>query len=378
MQARRPDGRLSLRNFGLLGAALSLLGGRSLAQAESKSEPPAVDAKAETHAESEPEKESPWLLIPTVSVNPKLGGSFGALGAFLHYFDEKSRPSMFGLGGQYTTTQSAIVSAFGRASWNEDTQRAILVMAAGNIKNNYDDYLGTGVPLKTNDQLRAFVGRYLHRVYDDWFLGVQGTYTNYQLLGETAFDDQALDLLGLKGFTSGGIGLSVYHDSRDNENSPQKGFLVNVNNIAYRDWIAGDNNFDVYRADFRDFFPHGDGNVLAVRQFNQLTSDAPASAFAPVQLRGYKVGQYLAEYMSSLEVEERYRWHPRLTSTVFVGTAFLYGNTPSGSDGVNVFPAAGAGVQYVLKPKEGIVINLEAAFGKDYNYGIYLKLGYGF
>jgi hypothetical protein len=376
MQTPRSAGSLNLRNFGFLGAALCLLGGRVLAQEKPPDEFRAVDEGAEK--EKEEEKESPWLLVPTIAVNPKLGGSFGLMAAYLNYFDEKSRPSMFGVAGQYTTTDSAIASLFARASWDEDKQRAIAVLVAGNIKNNYDDYLGTGVPLKTNDQLRAFVGRYLHRVYDDWFLGVQGAYTNYQLLGESAFDDQVLDLLGLKGFTSGGLGLSAYHDSRDNENSPQQGFLLNLNNIAYRDWIAGSNNFDVYRADFRDFFPHGEGNVLAVRQFNQLTSNAPPAAYAPVQLRGYKVGQYLGEFMFSLEVEERYRWGLRWTSTLFVGAAVLSGAGSSSSNYDNFFPAAGAGVQYVLKPKEGIVINLEAAAGKNDNYGVYVKLGYGF
>jgi hypothetical protein len=376
MQSPRSAGSSALRNFGFLGAALCLLAGRVPAQEKPPGEPAAVDEKIEK--EKEQDKESPWLLVPTFSLNPKLGGSFGVMAAYLHYFDEKSRPSMFGLGGQYTTTDSAIASLFARASWEEDKQRVIGVLVAGNIKNNYDDYLGTGVPLMTNDQLRAFVGRYLHRVYDDWFLGVQGAYTNYQLLGESAFDDQVLDVLGLKGFTSGGLGLSAYHDSRDNENSPQKGFLLNLNNIAYRDWIAGSNNFDVYRVDFRDFFPHGEGNVLAVRQFNQLTSNAPAAAYAPVQLRGYKVGQYLGEFMSSLEVEERYRWGQRWTSTLFAGAAVLYGAGSSSSNYDNLYPAAGAGVQYVLKPKEGIVINLEAAAGKNDNYGVYIKLGYGF
>lgn len=345
--------------------------GRVLAQ-EPRPEPPQGVNEAET------EEESPWLLAPTFSLNPKLGASFGALGAYLHYFDEKSRPSMFGVGGQYTTTESAIASLFSKASWNEDNQRVIALLAAGSIKNDYDDYLGTGEPLKTNDELRALVGRYLHRVYGDLFLGVQGTYTNYQLLGESAFDDQVLDVLGLQGFKSAGIGLSAYFDSRDDENSPQRGLMMNLNNIAYRDWLAGSSDFDVYRADFRAFFSHGDGHVLAVRQFNQLTVDAPPSAFAPVQLRGYKMGQYLGEYMSSIEAEERFRWSERWTSTLFVGVAVLYGDTPTGAGSEDLFPNVGAGVQCLLKKKEGIVINLEAAAGENDNYGVYIKLGYGF
>lgn len=348
-----------------------LLGGNGVAQTEPAGEPPRGEPKGGEEAES------PWLVAPTFSLNPKLGGSLGVIGAYLHYFDEQSRPSMFGLGGQYTTTESAIASVFSRASWDRDHQRVIALLAGGNIRNDYDDYLGTGVPLKTRDELRALVGRYLYRVTGDWFAGVQGTYTNYQLLGESAFDDQVLDVLGLKGFKSGGAGLSIYHDSRDNENSPHGGVLMNLNNIAYRDWIAGSNNFDVYRLDTRVFLPHGDGNVFAIRQFNQITSDAPSGAFAPVQLRGYKLGEYLGEYMSSIEVEERLQLGERWTSTFFAGVAVLYGDSLAGSDSGDLFPNVGAGLQYVMKKKEGIVVNLEGAFGEQGNYGVYIKLGYG-
>src|SRR5262245_5097424 len=38
---------------------------------------------------------SPWLLAPLVSSSPKLGTSFGALGAYLKVFDPASRVSLF-------------------------------------------------------------------------------------------------------------------------------------------------------------------------------------------------------------------------------------------------------------------------------------------
>ena len=61
----------------------------------------------------------------------------------------------------------------------------------------------------------------------------------------------------------------------------------------------------MYRLEFKGYWEHGHGNVLAVRQNNQWTADAPPSAYAPITLRGYKFGQYLGKYMSSIEVEER-------------------------------------------------------------------------
>jgi hypothetical protein len=48
-----------------------------------------------------------------------------------------------------------------------------------------------------------------------------------------------LQTLGLTGFRSGGIGLAVLHDTRDIEFSPTRGWYMNLNNVAYRDWIAG-------------------------------------------------------------------------------------------------------------------------------------------
>ena len=98
----------------------------------------------------------------------------------------------------------------------------------------------------------------------------------------------------------------------------------------------------------------------------------------PVLLRGYKMGQYLGKYMSSIEVEERLHVAQRWTATAFAGVACLYGSGEKCDDEANLYPAVGVGVQYILKPKEGIVVNLEYAQGKAGNYAVLLKLGYGF
>jgi hypothetical protein len=285
---------------------------------------------------------------------------------------------MFGVNGQYTSTDSAIVAIVGKASWSEDHHRLLVVFPTGLIKNDYNDFLGTGKPLKSEDNLQALVARYQYRVYGNWFAGLQGILTNYQIIGQNALDEEMLQTLGLTGFRSGGIGLTVLHDSRDIEFSPTRGWYLNLNNVAYREWIAGDNNFDVYRLDMKTYFEHWGRQVLAVRQSNQWTVDAPPSAFAPVVLRGYKMGQYLGKNMSALEAEERLRFSKSWGATIFTGIACLYGEGKSCSDTENLYPMLGAGIQYIVKQKEGIVASLEYAQGKWDNYGIYLKMGYGF
>jgi len=187
-----------------------------------------------------------------------------------------------------------------------------------------------------------------------------------------------LDMLGAVPYKSGGLGLVAQYDSRDNENSPSRGWLFTLNNMAYREALGGEEDFDVVRADIRYFMPHGKGHVLAVRQLNHFTYDAPTQVNAPIQLRSYKIGQYNGEYMSQIEVEERFRLAEKITATVFLGLGCTYGGSRSCSDSDNLYPAGGFGVQYILKPKEGIVLNMEYAQGKDENYGFYLKMGYAF
>jgi len=356
----------------LLAALVELAPAAALAQAGRAD---VAEGRAEARSE---EKGSPWLALPTFSVNPKLGTSLGALVGYMHTFDEKSRPSMFGVGAQYTSTDSAIATAFAKASCDEDRQRVVAMLAGGRVTNDYDDYLGTGKPLKSSGEMTALVARYLHRVWGNWFAGVQGIYTNYYVVGDTALDQTVLDVLGLKGFNSGGIGVAAYYDSRDDERMPTRGWLINANNTAFRDWIAGADNFDAYRLDMRGFLTQGNRHVFAVRQYNQWTVDAPPAAFASIHLRGYKQGQYLGKNMSSLEAEERLRLAEKWSATAYVGVACLYGDGKTCADSENTFPAGGLGVQYILKPKEGIVANLEYAAGKAGNYGVYLKLGYGY
>ncbi|WP_130430176.1 hypothetical protein [Rivibacter subsaxonicus] len=320
---------------------------------------------------------SPWLLLPTFSNNPKLGTSVGALAGYLQKFDPQSQVSIFGVNAQYTSTNSATASLFARTSFAADHHRVSILALGGKIKNDYDDFLGTGAPLKSEDHIRALVARYLYRVKDDWFVGAQALSTNYQIVGQSALDDERLSLLGLTGFKAAGLGVVFLHDSRDLQDAPTQGWLLNLNSIAYRPSAEDSGDFDVYRLDYRHFLGHGEGHVLAVRQSNQWTQDAPPGAYAPVLLRGYTAGEYLGKSMSSIEVEERHRLAERWTATAFAGVACLYGANRGGCSGSdNLFPSLGAGVQYILKPAQGIVANLEFAAGKDGNRALLFKMGY--
>jgi hypothetical protein len=322
------------------------------------------------------DRSSPWLLAPVVSSNPKLGTAFGGLGAYLHSFDPDSQVSLFGITYQYTSTHSTTAGAFARTSFGADHHRIVGIAAFGYVKNDYDDYLGTGQPLKTNDDLKAVAARYLYRVKGDWFIGAQGSAANYQVLGESAQDDLVLESLGIRGFESAALGAVGMYDSRDNPDMPTGGWYLNVNNLAYREALGGAATFDAYRIDVRAFWPQGRGHVLAFREYNWLTHDAPAAAQAAVMLRGYKIGEYLAPYMSSFEAEERVSFNSRWGATLFGGLAGLYGQSHESTER-DFYPTWGGGIHFVVKPADRMLINLEYAGGIEDNRGVYLKFGYG-
>jgi len=76
---------------------------------------PLSSFSAETLPAEETETDkSPWLFTPLVSSAPKFGTSIGAMGAYLHAFDEESPTSTFGLMAQYSNSESLMGAAFGR------------------------------------------------------------------------------------------------------------------------------------------------------------------------------------------------------------------------------------------------------------------------
>ena len=332
---------------------------------------PPPDASAQPPAAKE--APSPWLLVPVFSSSPKLGTALGGLGAFMHVFDPESRVSLFGLSYQYTSTHSQIASAFARTSFGADHHRIVVIAVLGQIKNDYEDYLGTGQPLKTDDDLKALATRYLFRATGDWFVGAQGSAANYQVLGATAEDNLVLETLGVRGFESAAVGAVLMHDSRDNEDMPTTGWFLNVNNLAYREALGGAESFDAYRVDLRTFWKHGGGHVLAVRQYNWLTSDAP------LPRRGRSSFAVTSKVSTSRRTCPRSKSKNACRSTLdgaprcLAARQQLYGEAPVPLDR-SIYPTIGAGVHFVIKPVQRMIVNLEYAQGIGDNRGVYRSL----
>lgn len=331
---------------------------------------PPVDPSPETA------KTSKWFGTPLVSSDPKVSTSAGAMVGYMHAFDDVSPPSIFGVAGTYSTTDSWVAGIFAKTHFGEDRHRLTAGAFTGLIRNDYNDFQGTGLPLQTTDDLTVYALRYVARFHGHWYAGPQLISANYLISGGDALSGEIIETIGLTGFDSNGLGLLVQYDSRDNQYSPSAGQAFEAQNIAYREALGGDVSFDAYNADYQYYHSHGKGHVLALHARGRWTHDAPPGGYSSVELRGYTRGQYLAPYMTLAEVEERFSLTKKWGLSAFAGLAVLYGED-RGSTEDQLFPAGGGGVRYRLND-EGLMVRTELAVGKDDNWGFYLQFGQPF
>ena len=341
---------------------------------EQSADSPQTTAEAPENAG---ERESPWLISPTVSADPKLGTTLGAVVGYIKALDPESTPSLVTSFVTYSDTDSYVGGLFGDIYYDGDKHRVKAGYINGKIRNEYDDFLGTGRRFETEDNISSFFFRYLQRLSGDWYLGGQVIVSDY-VIGADGIFDSILEQVGLTGFNSNGIGLVGEFDSRDEPRDPHAGNHFVVNNVAYIESLGGEESFDAYQANYSNYWGFGDGHVLATNVRGRWTHDAPLGGYSSLNMRGYTRGNYLAEHYSHVNLDARFHVYERWGASLFGGVGCLYEKVSSCNDGESLYPMLGAGIIFDLKPDAGIVLRLEYAKGESDNEAYYLSLGHPF
>ncbi len=328
-------------------------------------------------SEEQQQAESPWILVPTFSSDPKLGTSLGGLAGYLFKIDETSEQSIVATSISYSDNDSYIGGLFGQLFFDRNNQKLTLGIGSGKIRNNYDDFLGSGISAQTTDQFQGEFLRYTYQIVDSWYLGGQFISSNYTI-GASNILENDFDQIGIIGFDSNGVGLVVEYDTRDNSRNATTGSQFEFHNIGYRESLGGEESFDAYHLKYSDYTSHSDGNVFAWQAKGRWTNEAPIAGYSSIELRGYVRGNYLAPNYTHIDFEERIKLEGRWGLTVFAGVACLYDDTSDCGDSENLYPSFGAGVTYTLKKEAGIVIRAEVAKGESDEYVGYLKIGNSF
>ena len=134
--------------------------GTRSADAQEMEDDAAEAENAQAVNSDQPQRDSPWLLTPTFSVDPKLGRNVGGIAAYLHRFDDASPVSLSGATLSYSNTDSLVSAMFTDLYWGADHHRLTAGVAYGDINNEYDDFLGSGKTVETTDDLKTLFMRY--------------------------------------------------------------------------------------------------------------------------------------------------------------------------------------------------------------------------
>lgn len=285
---------------------------------------------------------------------------------------------MFGLMGTYSDTDSFFYGAFARSYFDNDRQRIVTAIASGRVNNDYEDFLGSGLAVSTTDNVDLGLFRYYKLYKNNWYLGFQLVALNYTINANDAQSEEIINRVGLTSQRSRALGLLANYDTRDNQNSSSSGISFEFDNFAHRKSFGGNESYDVYTLNYAVFISHGKGHVAALHAKGRWTDDAPTGGYSSVELRGYTKGEYLAPHMSLIEIDERIKIKQRWGLTLSAGVAWLYGGKEERIEDNDLFPSAGVGATFTLKPKEKMVIRAEYSVGKSDNSAFYLSLGQPF
>ena len=231
-----------------------------------------------------------------------------------------SSPIMFGVTSRGGMFFSTIVSTY----WLQDKLRIY-----GDIwfKDRPDHYWGAGYDngfsKPKSDSTTAYNRtwwwvnpRFLWQVKTNYFLGlnVDYNYTNASNPSEGVSQDPDYIKYGSINLNSG-LGLILRYDSRDVPVNAWEGTYFDLRSTFYSKVFGGDNNYQVYQLDFRQYFQISrPGRTVALQFKSRIgVGNMPYSELSllgsPFDLRGYNWGRYRDKSMIILLGEYRHMFN---------------------------------------------------------------------
>jgi hypothetical protein len=165
----------------------------------------------------------------------------------------------------------------------------------------------------------------------------------------------------------GAINIPLQWDSRDHEQFPTSGWLVNGRVMLYREALGGDIDAETATLNVNHYRKAGERDVIAFRAYARTTSgNAPfflLSTFGgSTDLRGYPAGRYRDRLMYALQAEYRKPLNDRWIVTGFAGFGEVAEEVSE--FGEHFLPAAGLGARFVLSQKHRVSLSADIAYGK--------------
>ncbi|MEN8193285.1 MAG: BamA/TamA family outer membrane protein [Bacteroidota bacterium] len=346
-------------------------------------------------------KEKNFQISPIAApgYTPELGFLL-AVGGLMSFSTDISNPELlrtsFPFTIAYTTTKAIVANGILTSYWLDDKLR---INGDFWYKDMPDHYWGVGYDkiesTPKSDSTTAyhrkwwwFNPRFLYQFMDSYFIGlnVDYTYTKGSEASVGVANDPVYQKFNDKPFSSG-LGLIIRHDSRDIPVDARRGVYVDLRATFYSESFGGDNNYNIYLLDYRQFQTInrpgqtigwqvkariGDGEV-PYGEMSQLGT--------PFDLRGYTWGRLRDKNMLFTIVEYRHTFLKgdgslsKHGAVVWVGSGTIFENRLLEENNLTWVPNFGVGYRFELQPR----MNLRLDFGIGKNTsGIYFNFNQAF
>ncbi len=321
------------------------------------------------------------VIAPVPGRSPQVGWSLALGGGyFLESKDEDSdvAPSVLGGFAWYAENGSYAYGLGGNLHLLDDDLR--VKFGAGYMDVRYrfygigDDANRRGLSLDILQEAPMYFGSASYRVWKKLYIGLGYVAGNVETRPRIVRDENFFDPV-LK-LDIGAITIPITVDTRDHEQFPRRGWLMEGRTMLYRKDVGSDFDAETYKFSLNRYIPMRENDVLAFRGYFRTTGgNAPffiLSTFGgSSDLRGYPSGRYRDKAMYALQGE--YRWALN-DSWIFTGFAGFGEVAPDfGSFDGDYLPAAGVGIRFVVSQKHRVSLSFDIAQGKDgteYYFGV--------
>jgi outer membrane protein assembly factor BamA len=335
---------------------------------------------------AEARRDREFVVAPLPSRNPLMGWTLSLPVMMLYKPASASMEDstwITGAAAFYAENRSRGGGAFHKMSFGGDRWR--LMGAAFKADLKYD-YFGIGsdpdssIPL--DQSMSLLLAEALRRIHPNLYVGLRTT------LSKTEVSlDLPEDILP-PGFTPPDLGQKfdlntmaprVQYDSRDNQFYPASGSLLEGTLSIGRKSFGSNVDYERYKFEYNHYGALTSNGVIAARaMLDYVGGDAPFFLYpafgSGADLRGYQTGSYRDRFLFATQAEYRHRVTPRIGAVVFAGVGTV---SPDFGDWGKTLGSVGAGIRWVIAPKNNMSLRIDVARGRD-DTEFYVGIGEAF
>ncbi len=327
-----------------------------------------------------------FVVAPLPSRNPLMGWTL-SLPAMMLYKPASATAEdstwITGAAAFYAENKSRGGGAFHKMSLGGDRWR---LMGAAFIADLKYDYFGIGgdpdtsIPL--DQSMSLLLAEALRSVYPGLYVGLRATLSTTEVSLELPEDilppGVAPPELGRE-FDLATMAPRIQYDSRDNQFYPASGSLLEGTLSIGRDSFGSDVDYERYKFEYNHYRTPWSKGVFAARAaLEYVSGDAPFFLYpafgSGADLRGYQTGSYRDRFLIATQAEYRHRVTPRLGAVIFAGVGTV---APDFGDWGKTLGSVGAGIRWVIAPKNNMSLRFDVARGRD-DAEFYMGIGEAF